>query len=83
MKHYKEKCKECNGSGNITVHNGCKPKGDFLIECHLCDGTGFIDWIDKCKGVKNEEWSDGFMVEFHDGMCVKEDGRWVEIFRIS
>lgn len=38
MKHTKELCPYCNGTGLSKDHDGCVPPTYFL--CEFCDGTG-------------------------------------------
>jgi hypothetical protein len=34
-------CYECEGKGSYKIN-----KNSFMEECHLCKGTGKLDWVD-------------------------------------
>jgi len=85
------KCPRCKGDGYHPKYDG----GDFeeyiLIECHLCDGDGYVDWItlavrsdwekyDKklLEDEEEEEWEKDFWEEVNEcyNGSFTVDGDW-------
>ena len=68
-----KRCPRCLGAGYNSEYDG-DDYGEYnLIECHLCDGDGYVDWVALAV---NSDWE-----EYDKKRLEEEEGEaWEEAF---
>ena len=47
-------CKNCHGHGGFDNSGATK---NLIRRCDVCEGKGFLDWVQKAKGVSEKEYT--------------------------